>query len=255
MSGSTIVKAGGRKPVRSAEAGKAAAELPAAGRRVSLKEAAYDEIRQLIVTLALKPGARINGQVISDMIGIGITPVHQALQMLSAQGFVEILPRKGVRITPHSLQDSLTVLEARLVIETELARFAALRADTDAVADLERVLVRSRRALDGEDFDAFMRDDRIFHERIAEAAGNTILRETLAALHARISRIWHVRPWKIDNLRATMEDHTAIFRSVAARNGDGAALAMRHHIEVLRQDIVDASIRAGDELASDRRVE
>ncbi|WP_164125965.1 GntR family transcriptional regulator, partial [Stenotrophomonas maltophilia] len=68
--------------------------------------------------------------VICDLIGIGKTPVHQALQMLSAQGFVQIVPRKGIVITPDSLNDALTVLEARIVIETEMARFAAQRADT-----------------------------------------------------------------------------------------------------------------------------
>ncbi|QCI67023.1 GntR family transcriptional regulator [Phreatobacter stygius] len=214
--------------------------------RVSLKQAAYDEIKRLIVTLKLRPGERINEQVISDLIGIGKTPVHQALQMLSAQGFVEIVPRKGIIITPDSLNDALTVLEARIVIETEMARFAAQRADTTVVEALERILSGGRRALDAEDFDAFMRHDRMFHEKIAEAAGNAILLETLGALHARISRIWHLRSWKLDNLQKTQEEHTAVFRALAARNASGAADAMRLHIETLRQNIVDASIAAGD---------
>jgi len=214
--------------------------------RISLKQAAYDEIKRLIVTLKLRPGERINEQVVCDMIGIGKTPVHQALQMLSAQGFVQIVPRKGIVITPDSLNDALTVLEARIVIETEMARFAAQRADTTVVEALERILSGGRRALETEDFEAFMRHDRAFHEKIAEAAGNAILLETLGALHARISRIWHLRAWKVDNLQKTQDEHTAVFRALAARNAQGAADAMRSHIETLRQNIVDASIAAVD---------
>lgn len=208
----------------------------------SLKQIAYDEIRHLIVTLQLQPGERINEQMVSERIGIGKTPVHQALQMLSAQGFVQIIPRKGIRIMPDTLQDALTVLEARSVIEGELARFAAQRADPSVLDRMEQALARGREAIKPKDFEAFTHADRAFHELIAGAAGNAILSDMLGALYGRIARIWHVRAWKLENLTQTQEEHTDIFRALAAREPDAAADAMRAHIDTLRRNIVNARI-------------
>ncbi|WP_027554187.1 GntR family transcriptional regulator [Bradyrhizobium sp. Cp5.3] len=207
-----------------------------------MKQAAYDEIRRLIVTLQLRPGERINEQIVSDRIGIGKTPVHQALQMLSAQGFVQIIPRKGIRIMPDTLHDALDVLEARSVIEGELARFAAHRSDTRIIDQIEQNLALGRRAIKQKDFEDFTQIDRSFHEIVAVAAGNIILSETLKALHDRIARIWHLRTWKLDHLQKTQEEHTTVFRAIAARDGDAAALAMRAHLDTLRKNIVDARI-------------
>ncbi len=211
-------------------------------RRISLKEKAYEEIRDLIVTLKLQPGERLNEQIISERIGIGRTPVRQALQMLDTQGFLRILPRKGVVIGSDSLDDALTVLEARLVVEAELANFAALRANAKVIERLERVLADGRRALAAEDFAEFMHADRNFHEAIAEAAGNPILHEMIHSLHARIARIWHLRNWNLTHLAITQSQHLAVLRAIAARDAQGATAAMQAHIRALWTDLVDASI-------------
>ncbi|MBR0725513.1 GntR family transcriptional regulator [Bradyrhizobium manausense] len=210
--------------------------------KTSLKQAAYNEIRRLIVTLQFAPGERVNEQIVSERIGIGKTPVRQALQMLSTQGLVQIIPRKGIRIVPDTLHDALSVLEARSAIEGELARFAAQRADPKILDQIEQNLSSSRRALKQKDFEAFTRADRGFHEIVAIAAGNAILSETLNALHDRIARIWHLRTWKLDHLEKTQEEHTAVFRAIAARDADTAASAMRTHLDTLRKSIVDARI-------------
>jgi DNA-binding GntR family transcriptional regulator len=210
--------------------------------RVSLADTAYDAIRNLIVTLQVHPGQRLNEQILSEMTGIGRMPVRQAVQMLDAQGFLKVLPRKGILVPPDSLEDALTVLEARRVIEVEMARFAAQRANPAAIAAMEQILLAGQQALESEDFAAFMQQDRAFHERLTVAAGNPILYEMLNALHGRIARIWYLRSWRIENLRATQEAHTALLRAMAARDADGAADAMRGHIDGLRHILVDRSI-------------
>ncbi|MCP3474089.1 GntR family transcriptional regulator [Bradyrhizobium sp. CCGUVB1N3] len=209
------------------------------GSKSSLRDAAYEKIKRMIVTLELSPGERLNEQTVSDLVGIGRTPVHQALQLLDAQGFVKIIPRKGLIVQHDSLNDALTVLEARVVIETELARMAAQRASPGAIGDLEASLGRSRKSMEAKDFQAFMDSDWLFHNAIASAASNAILSEMFSELHARVERIWYLRPWKLENLKRTHEEHSDVFRAIANRKPEAAAEAMRAHLDTLRASIVD----------------
>ena len=209
------------------------------GLKSSLRDAAYEKIKRMIVTLQLSPGERLNEQMVSDLIGIGRTPVHQALQLLDAQGFVKIIPRKGLIVQHDSLNDALTVLEARVVIEIELARMAAQRASPGAISDIEASLGSSRKSIEAKDFQAFMDSDWLFHNAIASAASNAILSEMFNELHARVERIWYLRPWKLENLKRTQEEHSAVFRAIANRKPEAAAEAMRAHLDTLRASIVD----------------
>jgi DNA-binding GntR family transcriptional regulator len=204
----------------------------------SLKQLAYDAIKKLIVTHALKPGELMNEQMICERLDIGRTPVHQAIQLLHAQGFITIIPRKGLIISPDSLETALAVLEARMVVETRIAGLAAERATPALVEAMERALADGRAAIKAEAFEAFMVSDQAFHAAIGQAAANPILVEMMQALHERAARIWHVRAWKPEDLKKTQAEHLAIFRAIGERDGAAAAKAMEAHVDSLRRRVL-----------------
>lgn len=73
----------------------------------SLRARAYEEIKRRIITLRYEPGAYLNEARVSEQLGIGRTPVHQALDRLMLEGMVEVIPRKGVVVRPVSLDEVL----------------------------------------------------------------------------------------------------------------------------------------------------
>src|SRR6266436_2032040 len=99
---------------------------------ISLAEKAYHAIRDLIVSLQLAPGAVIDERELMEELGIGRTPVREALRRLAHEGLVEVYPRRGMFVTGVDVRELARLSEVREVLEPEAARLAAERAtETD----------------------------------------------------------------------------------------------------------------------------
>jgi DNA-binding GntR family transcriptional regulator len=88
-------------------------------------------LEELIVTLELPPGSVWSELQLSEKLGIGRTPVREALQRLQAHHLVKILPRLGAQITEINVTQQLLALEVRRVLERLIAEKAARRATPD----------------------------------------------------------------------------------------------------------------------------
>jgi GntR family transcriptional regulator, rspAB operon transcriptional repressor len=209
---------------------------------VSLSDAAYEAIKQRILSLALRPGLFVNEQTLSDMVGISRMPVHQAVQRLKADGLLDVIARKGIVIRMTSFKELLELFEARLIVEPGIAALAAQRINTKDIKALRKMLAQSREHLDqNRSRRNFMALDRAFHAAIAEAAGNPILAEAQRPLHERSTRVWLVRVWGPDGLKDTQREHEDILTAIAASRPEAARKAMAHHLEGLRDRIVQGS--------------
>ena len=204
----------------------------------SLRDLAYHRIKHLIVTGLLKPGDYINEAVLSARLGIGRTPVHQAMDRLVGDAFVEVIPRKGIVIRSLSLDEIFQTLDVRLLNETAAAESAADRADPSEIEALKRLLELFAQAAQKADFERMMYLDREFHLIIAHASDNPVLAEVLRGLHDRASRFWlaSVRaPMRYDDI---LREHNAIVEAIAGRDKQAASSTMRRHIESARNNLV-----------------
>lgn len=206
----------------------------------SLSEKAYVEIKERILTLQLRPASFVNESMLSEMLGIGRMPVHQAVQRLQREGLVEVLPRKGLLIRPDSLNDMLALLEARLAMEPNITALAAQRATAEQVAALQRVVQDSKKIVNQSERLSFMKLDRAFHGLIAQAAGNKILAEAQRPLHERSELIWHLRVMREDGLVVNQREHVAILEAILARDESAARDAMKAHLNSLHDRILAA---------------
>ena len=118
-----------------ARAGTARLTAPPLGEAASLADQAYFAIRDLIVTLELAPGEAISEPELTARLGIGRTPVREALRRLAQERLVEVYPRRGMFVTTVDVRDLARLCEVRAVLEPEAARLAAERATQ---LDLER---------------------------------------------------------------------------------------------------------------------
>src|SRR5207342_2128939 len=131
--------------------------------RQSLRDAAYEAIKHRIITCKFKPGECINEASVSALLGLGRTPVHQAIDRLMLEEMVEVIPRKGVIVKPVILEDVMQMIDVRMINETQCARLAAARADDTHVRALTDILKRARRAITARDIQTMMMLDREFH--------------------------------------------------------------------------------------------
>jgi DNA-binding GntR family transcriptional regulator len=205
--------------------------------RQSLRDAAYEAIKHRIITCKFKPGECINEASVSALLGLGRTPVHQAIDRLMLEEMVEVIPRKGVIVKPVILQDVMQMIDVRLINEVYCARLAAARADDTHIENLVGIIDRARNAIAARDVHALMILDREFHLVLANATKNLELVEVVRKLNERSLRFWFISFTTPDHHRSFQEQHEAIFAAIRDHDSDGAESAMRAHIEAFRRSV------------------
>ncbi len=234
-----VARRGAARGARRADArgGAARGRAVPRGGAVLLREAAREEIMRRIIRLDYRPGQYVNAAQVSADLGIGATPVNQALNRLMHEGMVEIIPRKGAIVRPVSLEEILQIIDVRLVNECHCARLAAERAGDGELDALEALLDRADRLVAARDVEGLMLLDREFHLRLGRAARNPVLAELLVGLHERSLRFWFISLSDEEHLAAVQDEHRAVAERLRARDPEGAAAAVRAHIESFRATI------------------
>lgn len=227
-----------RNPARADRDNSAATASSSRRAGRSLCDTAYDAIKHRVVTCALRPGQYINEMQISDLLGIGRTPVHQALDRLKLEGMVDVIPRKGVIVRPMSFNEIMQILEVRLVNEIHSARLAAERADDEDLARLDANVVQARQCLAAGKIKETILLDREFHLRIADAARNPVLTDLLRNLNERSARVQFMSVNTREHFEDMQDEHDEILIAIRAHSPDAAEGAMRRHVEAFRTNVV-----------------
>src|SRR4051794_34106957 len=203
---------------------------PPEGESASLADQAYYAIRELIVSLDFAPGDPISERDLTDRLGIGRTPIREALRQLAQEKLVEVFPRRGMFVTTVDVRDLARLCEVRVVLEPEAARLAAERAtqaDLDEIWALLEELESRRRRSDRVLIDL---DERI-HRTIYRSAHNDFLEETLEEYYALALRIWMMALEQTTALRGAVAEHHGVLDAIARGMGEIAAKRMRAHVE------------------------
>src|SRR5947208_516620 len=147
---------------------------PSALEATSLADRAYHAIREMIVSLELRPGAVIDERRLMERLGIGRTPTREALRRLAQERLVEVYPRRGMFVTSVEIHDLASLAEVRLVLESHVARLAAERATDEDRSAMEALLDELEH---GDDLDArgLMALDERIHRQVYRSAHNPFL--------------------------------------------------------------------------------
>jgi len=193
-------------------------------------EQAYLLLRDKVISLAYRPGDYLNIAALAQDTGFGRTPLNQALQRLASEGLVQIMPRKGIVVTPLSIDSALDLIAVRIANERLCATLAAQRMNPEHLAQLRQAARRFEHTASAKDLPALMNADRVFHETIAEIAGNPLLSDILSVLHAQSQRFWAVSLSRPGHSAEVIDEHAAIVDALAAGDAQLAADATEKHI-------------------------
>ena len=188
----------------------------------TLADDVYDRVERMIVTLELEPGAVFSESGLSERIGIGRTPVREALQRLASGRLVTIVPRQGIRVTDIDVLEYLALLETRAALDGVLVMRAARRASPAQRSRLNELAAHMQSAATEADVESFMRLDREADAILDEAADNPFASEALRPLHAHCRRFWY-RYKHAGDLPRSAVLHARLLLSVA--QGDDAEAA------------------------------
>jgi DNA-binding GntR family transcriptional regulator len=205
----------------------------------SLTERAYRELEEQIVTLRLAPGSPVSEASLSKRLGIGRTPVREALQRLARERLVVILPRRGILVSEVNVRTQMRLLEVRRVLERLLARAATRRSEDgqrQQFAELAKGMEAAARVSDDL---AFMRLDRAFNQLMLEAARNEFAHSAMALINGLSRRFWYIHYRQVADLPLAARLHADVARAVSRADEDGAAAASDRLV-----DYIEAFARA-----------
>jgi len=206
----------------------------AVGQR-SQSELAYRRILERIVSLDMPPGSVVNEAKLREDLGIGRTPIREALQRLARENLVRSIPHRGTFVTDINITDLARITEVRVVLEAHAARLAAEKLSTTDRAAIEGLLelvgghVTDPREL--------MRLDQLIHRTVYRAARNPFLEATLERYFNLSLRLWYLVLDREVRLREAVDEHGELLRAILAGDGELAETIMRKHVIGFEREI------------------
>ncbi len=179
----------------------------------------------MIVRLELEPGSAVSEAMLSARLGIGRTPIREALQRLARERLVRILPRRGVLVSEIDVRAQLRLLEVRRELDRLTARAAARRASADEKRHFARLAQAFKRASAKRDDVGFLRVDREFNELCLQAARNEFGATAMGLMNSLSRRFWYLHFRQAADLPVTAKLHADIAKAIAEGDEAGAASA------------------------------
>jgi DNA-binding GntR family transcriptional regulator len=201
------------------------------------------QLRDRIVTLRLAPGTVLREDELMSELGIGRTPLREAIKRLALENLVAVQPRSGTYVTSVDASDIVHIAEVRAELEAQAAELAARRMDGAVRERAEALLAEVRELERTADADALMRLDEAIHRVAWEGSRNPYLIETLERYFALSLRVWYVVLDRVPGLGAAVFDHARLLEAMLDRDAARARELMREHVIGFEREIMAAFSR------------
>jgi DNA-binding GntR family transcriptional regulator len=205
--------------------------------RQLLADRAYAQLRDRIVTLRIAPGEPIDEDAIGVELGIGRTPVREAIKRLALENLVTVFPRRGTFASEINITDLADISDVRVQLEGHAAYRAAQRLNKDQRVELDGLLEALDQSQGSDDIVALMALDAAVHRFIHRAAGNPYLEETLGRYLNLSLRIWHLVLDRLPHLFARVHEHDDLLHAIASGDPGRARAVVAEHIETFEREI------------------
>jgi DNA-binding GntR family transcriptional regulator len=202
-----------------------------------LADQAYTALRDMIVTLWLAPGSPLQEEVLVTRLGVGRTPLREAIKRLEAESLVAVYPRRGTFVTEVNLTDHSLISDVRRQLEGHAAHRAAQRA-TDADRERLRDLARTVREHPG-GREQGMRLDTLIHREVYRCAHNRYLEANLSQYYNRSLRIWYLFLDRLPEVEHAAE-HLPMIDAIVAGQADVALEYAVRHVSHFERSVHEA---------------
>ncbi|MFY0613586.1 MAG: GntR family transcriptional regulator [Hyphomicrobiaceae bacterium] len=213
------------------------------GDALTLTDTAYQELEERIVTLKLRPGEALSEGQLVEALGIGRTPIREALQRLAREGLVVVMPRRGIAVSEIDIKKQLELLKVRRELERLMVRLAAERGSEAERAHFQGIAQGMRAAAKQKDDVAFMRLDRELNLLISEACRNEYAQRAMALTHGLSRRFWYVHYKQVLDLPRCAQLHADLADAIGHGRRRDAARASDHLVDYI-EEFTRASLEA-----------
>jgi DNA-binding GntR family transcriptional regulator len=197
-----------------------------------LADRAYVELRDLIITLALAPGAPINEELLGRELQLGRTPLREAIKRLALENLISVYPRRGTFVTEINITDLAHISDVRVQLEGHAAYRAAQRLTPAEREELDALLERVMRP-EGD----LMSLDAQVHRFVYRCAGNPYLRDTLERYLNLSLRIWYLVLSRLPHLFERVLEHRDLLQAIRDGRAEQARDIAAEHVATFEGEI------------------
>ena len=203
----------------------------------SQADRAYREIRALIVTLDLPPGSVLSEPELQARLGLGRTPIREALRTLANERLVEVFPRRGMFVAALDPRDLSALSEVREETEPFAARLAAERRTDDDLAVIDALLAAIDEVAKAPDMLSLIELDQRIHHHIYRCAHNDFLQSVCDQHYMHALRIWFLALDRVTHLGDAVAEHRDLLLAVRDGDADRAADVMSTHVRGFEAEV------------------
>jgi DNA-binding GntR family transcriptional regulator len=209
----------------------------------SLAEKAYDLLVRKITRLEYAPGSVLAEKHLMEDLGIGRTPIREALQRLVIERLVDHLPNRAMLVSEISATSVQQIYEFRTLIDGYAAWLAATRSTQRQIKDMRLLHEELVHATEADDIDEYVDFDRQFYTVLSSAAHNLLIAEAIPRIFNLHLRLWFFISSKVGGWHAIARSHEemtqGLVEAMEQRDPDAARRAMESYIQRRHRDIRD----------------
>jgi DNA-binding GntR family transcriptional regulator len=191
---------------------------------------AYERIKERIITTQMPPGAVIQETALMADLGLGRTPIREALKLLEAEKLVVVSARRGMYVSGVSISDLAEIQEIRSVLDPLCARLAVSRITAAELAEMRSLVEAAQALVEKRDLTALMALDRRFHSLLAGSSCNELLEAELETLYNLSARIWYLYLDRLDQSDLAYDAWGEILAALETKDTGRAERAILRHI-------------------------
>lgn len=203
-------------------------ELRLGDRHVSLHAQVLERLRQKIIQGECAPGSRLVEESLAAEFGVSRNPVREAIRVAEAEGFVQVLPRRGAVVATPDTRAVEELFVVRAALEPLAAKLAAGRVTPEHLDQLRALLTESERATAREDYGRLAALNSDFHLQVVRAAGNRWLETMATSIFYHVQ--WVFRLGAADRAPHSWEEHVALLAALSDEDPQRAYDAAQEHV-------------------------
>jgi DNA-binding GntR family transcriptional regulator len=198
--------------------------------RPRLHDTVVEHLRNLIVEAVLPPGTKLNERELCETLGISRTPLREALKVLAAEGLIEIAPNRGASVSKLSDIEIWETFELMSGLEALSGELACERITPVELAEIKALHYAMLACKAQNDLPGYYNRNQAIHNKINEAARNSVLHQTYLSLNRRLQALRFRSNFHQDKWDRAAHDHDEMIKALEARDGKRLAEVLHRHL-------------------------
>jgi DNA-binding GntR family transcriptional regulator len=200
-------------------------------KHLTLREKILENIRDAIISGAIKAGSRVSEPDLAERYGISRTPIREAFRQLESEGYLTVIPRRGAVVSEFSEKDVEEFYAIKSILEGYAARRACGKLSAKELERLQTINNRLAELAFHHDFKAFFKIHNDFHDVFIKAADNEKLRELINSLVTRFQRLRMMSISLPGRMDISVQEHQKIIEAFRRKDEETAEMLVRKNAE------------------------